>query len=106
MSESTPDPSGPQWASAWDYQAGGATQLLREQGRLPRPTGPPPRRSLVSVLGVWGTVAVGFAIAAVANVLYYDRSPVGFAVLAVVAGLISLRLRRRARRKRQTNIPA
>jgi hypothetical protein len=44
MSENQPDPSGPQWTSAWEYQAGAAKTVLEREGRMPQPSQPPRRR--------------------------------------------------------------
>jgi hypothetical protein len=106
MSTSAPDPSGPQWTSGWEYQAGAALQRMRQQGEggppAPRPPDPAAqrrkqrRRRIRAV--VFAIAAIAFAIGAVADAVTGGFSPVAPLVLAVGLGLLAGWQARLARR--------
>jgi hypothetical protein len=112
MSTSAPDPSGPQWTSAWEYQAGAALQRQRldeqEAAGLVSQPAPDPKvlrrkqrkRRIRAV--VFAIAAIAFTIGAVADAVTGDFSPVPPLVLAVGLGLLALWQARLARR---TKVP-
>lgn len=100
MSEHQPDPSGPQWASAWEYQAGAAAQMLRERGELPPPAQPKPkiRRPHPVLVRLLTFLALAFVVGVIYDAAKGKPSPVGPAVMALIAGGLALWLKLRVRK--------
>ena len=105
MSEYQPDPSGPQWASAWEYQAGAAAQVLRERGEEPQPIAPPDPRALrrkwrarrIRTI-VFSIATFAFIVGAVLDYANGRHNPAGPLVMAGIFSFFAVHQWRRARR--------
>jgi len=93
-----PDPSGPQWTTAWEYQAGGAVEKLRNEGQWPPAGGTGPsaedlrrkRRKRSISAAILGMFAVIFLVGSLYDQLKGKHGDaVGILVLGCVCGVFA-----------------